>query len=293
MRYFPDSFFASVLIALLGATGSQAASCPAHPWTAYDQVKLNPESVLIVTHPSTQWDGRFVSKLGMDATVAMAKKSGIPVVYLQDTLPTNASSYFFSDCNPNYWVASVGGEFFFPVPSKHVISVGGHWEMCQRNTLGFLFRDYWQRSGDLRLTQVMDGIYSYPTDFMSKADPYFPSLLAFLAITTYGRPDSWPFPKTSLLENMGIIKDKALQVAYLKRNLPPYEKLPARYGVRLVLNGEEIETLRKPVGSNPAMLTLEFINSVYKGGPIPDAFGKPDPRGRCQTVGCLRSRSRR
>lgn len=267
-----------------------AASCPPHAWTDPARVKTGEGPLLIVTHPSTQWDGRFVSKLGMDATVAWAKTRNIPVVYLQDSQPSNAQTYFFSDCNPTYWVQSSGGEFEFAVTSRHVISVGGHWEMCQRSTFEYLIQRNWRNmDGDLRLTLVMDGIYSHPLSSMSPNDPFWPAMQKFLEIVTYGRPGSWPFPKTSLLENMGIIGDRRQQVEYLKRSMPSVSLMPARYEIRLVLNGAAPELVRPGQGPRPPVLTLEFIDSLYQNGPIPDHVGR-DSQGRCTNVQCLRSR---
>ena len=272
------------------SVASWGASCPTPTWTASNQVKLNEGPVMIVTHPSTQWDGRFVSKLGMDAAVAFAKQQKVPVIYLQDSAPSNNQTYFFSDCNPTYWVSSSGGEFNFNVPSRHVLSVGGHWEMCQKTTLKDLFYNNWSKvtEGNLRLTQIMDGIYSYPTDYMYSSDPYYKDLTAFLKIVTYGRPSNWPFPKTSLLENMGIINDSQLQIQYLKRNLPPYQQINPKYTVELVINGKQVEVLRQGTGANPPTLTLEFYNTAYRGGSIP-SFADNKMGRRCQTKACLRN----
>ena len=47
-----------------------AAPCGVPDFVDPGAVALDDKSVLIVTHPSTQWDGRFASKLGMDAAVS-------------------------------------------------------------------------------------------------------------------------------------------------------------------------------------------------------------------------------
>src|ERR1700748_2176116 len=106
------SFFA------LAAAPALAAPCAAPDFTQPANVNLSNESVMIVTHPSTLWDGRFASKVGMDAAVIYAKHHNIPVIYLAGN--NSNETYFFSDCKPTYWVQSSGGEFSFDVAPNHV-----------------------------------------------------------------------------------------------------------------------------------------------------------------------------
>jgi len=264
-----------ILILLLGVVvGSQSfgASCPSVTFTPTNAVKLTGGSALIVTHPSTMWDGRFVSKLGMDAMVRYAKKKGIQVVYLQDENKSTANTYFFSDCNPTYWVASGGGEFSFDVNTpSHIYTVGGHWELCQRTTMYDLM-DKWKNSPllvDRTVTTVMDGIYTAGENFR-QGDPYYSTYELFMSVINYGRPRSWPFPKLSLLESMGIIKDEKEQVSFLKRQLPPYSGFSRDYQIELYLNGKKEEVIRQGLAKNPPVLKFEYVNSVYVDGePIP------------------------
>jgi hypothetical protein len=255
---------------LLIASPALAAPCGPHVFTAADQVKLGTDSALIVTHPSTQWDGRFASKLGMDATVKYAKGHKMPIVYLTDANSGNGNdTYFFSDCNPTYWFHSSGGEFSFDVQARHVYSVGGHWELCQSTTMDDLMSK-WSKlpPGDLVLTEVMDGIYSVPEKTIYPSDPYYNDYQTFMKIIMYGRPDAWPFPKINLLEAMGMIKDNIdLQVEYLERGLPPYGRLGKAYTVELWLNDVKMKTLQKGQGSKPPRLKIEFVNTLYDDSP--------------------------
>jgi hypothetical protein len=124
------------LLALLGLAWLSLpalASCPGHAFTEPTQLKLTGESVMIVTHASSNDDGRIATKSGVDEAVRFAKKRRIPVVYLQDDRP--AINYFMEDCSPDYWVYSEGGEIGFDVPASHLYTTGGHLEECLSSTL--------------------------------------------------------------------------------------------------------------------------------------------------------------
>lgn len=261
--------FMGGVVALALSSILVAAPCPAPNFTAASEVSLSRNEAMIVTHPSTQWDGRFSSKMGMDAAVQFAKKRNIPVVYLQDSsLGTTNGTYFFADCNPDYSVASSGGEFSFQVAANHIYSVGGHWEYCQKTTMHDLMRSWSTKTEDLKITQVMDGLYTAGSYF-SSSDAYYNDFKRFMEILTFNNPRPyWYITKLSLLESMGIIKDRAKRVAFLKRNLPPYSYLTGGYEVVMTVDGVT-ETLRAGQGANPPRLTLEFVDTLYENGYIP------------------------
>lgn len=253
------------LLALLLPVPAFAAPCGSHSFTAPEKVQLAGPAALIVTHPSTLWDGRFSSKVGMDAAVAFAKKNGLPVVYLEGE--EEKQTYFFSDCDPTYWVSSFGGEFEFPIETNHIYSVGGHWELCQRNTQEGLMQAWAHKRGvDLRFTQVMDGLYSYG-GYVRDFDPYYASFRRFLEIVTYRKPgrDTWPHPKLNLLEMMGVIQDGAQQIDYLVRGLPSFSALGEEYEVQLFLNGEFVQVVRNSTGPRKSVLRFEFVDSLFDG----------------------------
>lgn len=266
----------SVILIQFGYFNSaMSASCGVPKFTPSENVKLTGDKVMIVTHPSTQWDGQFSSKFGMDAAVKFAKKQKIPVIYLEDSNSYNADSYFFADCKPDYWVASGGGEFSFGVPVSHVYTVGGHWEMCQAGTMSDLMH-IWaaHEPRDLTITQVMDGLYTAGEHFRS-SDSYYARYKAFMDVVTYGHPDDWPFPKLNLLESMGIIQNIDAQIEFLTRELPPYHLLSSIFQVEMYLNGKLVRILQKSKDKKFPTLKIEFVDSLYVSGePIPSSIPK-------------------
>jgi hypothetical protein len=254
----------SLCICIAAATVAQAAPCG--PFQFTDNPKLAGDKLMIVTHPSTLWDGRFASKVGMDAAVIYAKKRGIPVVYLegQDAPDT----YFFSDCAPDYWVPSYGGEFMFEVPARHVYSVGGHWEMCQLTTQNDLMKAWGKKRGmDLVFTQVLDGLYAYG-GYVLGTDPYAADFKRFMDIISFRKPgeDEWPKRKLNMLEMMGVINHEARAIEHLKRGLPRWTDISDEYEIRMTLNGKFVEVLRPGKGEKPNTLTFEFVDSLYESG---------------------------
>src|SRR5437763_13220741 len=101
------------------------ASCGAHTFADPRDLRLPGDSLMIVTHASSNDDGRIATKLGVDQAVRFAKERHIPVIYLQDDRPEEA--YFMEDCKPDYWVSSTG-EVRFDVPASRLYLIGGHLE---------------------------------------------------------------------------------------------------------------------------------------------------------------------
>ncbi|MCB9091552.1 MAG: hypothetical protein H6621_09045 [Halobacteriovoraceae bacterium] len=265
------SIFSFFIIWFLSSTQVFAyAPCPQVSFTEPQDVKYSSDKLLIVTHPSTLWDGRYSSKMGMDEAVKFAKSNQMTVIYLQGQ--DERDTYFFSDCNPDFWVSSGGGEFSFDITANHVYAVGGHWELCERNTQEDVMKSWSERGEKVNLTytHILDGLYAYGG--MTKyADPYREDLEDFLNIVSYRNPrDRWFIEKLSMLELMGIIKDKDLQIEHLKRNLPPYQSFGffQDYKVVMVYNNEELEVLQQGASETSPVLTLEYVNTVYEDGLI-------------------------
>lgn len=256
-----------LLVCLLAAQTSVADYCKNVHFTDPSQVTMRKESVVIATHPSTLWDGYFSSKAGMDSAVAFGKRNNYPVIYLQDDSSESKPTYFYSDCNPDYWIASSGGEFAFQVTASHVYTVGGHFEACQWTTMAQLMNGTWQplqQNKDVTLTEVMDGIYS-DGSYVKASDSYNKELESFFEILSYNNPrDKIPLQHLNILQTMGIIKSHALQVAFLKRSLNWLGGLTTNHKVDLYMNGEFVETLRPGRGRSPPLFKLEFKNSLYK-----------------------------
>lgn len=247
---------------------AKAAACPAPSFTDPKNVKLKEGKFLLVTHPSSQWDGRFSSKAGMDSAIRFAKTNALQVVYLQDPdLKETNSTYFFSDCQPDYWVSSDGGEFSFSVPSQVVYAVGGHWELCQNQSVDNLLQA-WSKMPlmDRTVYQVMDGIYSFGVKF-ERQDPWYEDFRRFMEIIGYAstRPSS-RFAKMTLSEALGIIKDSEGQKKFLARTHYQTQGLDPKYRVELRLYGQTFEVLQPGLGSDAPVIAIDYIASLYKDG---------------------------
>lgn len=244
--------------------GSQAlAACPPHALTPPDQVRLNSDAVLIVTHATSFHDARLASKRGVDEAVSFAKSKGIPVVYLQDETPQKF--YFVEDCQPDYWVHSEGGEFGFPVTPAHVYVAGGHLELCLSDTLHEILRS-WAKQGerDLTLTYLMDAIYSNGKS-VEESDPFYANYEKFMNVVTYRRPGGEHWPKLTLLETLGTIRNEAHELEYLLKILPHYANtLPAGYRVELTLNDSVTKVVRPAPGWKPPTLRFHFVDSAVE-----------------------------
>lgn len=254
------------VLALSAFSIASFANCPQHALTDPAKVRLTGDSLMIVTHASSNDDGRIASKFGVDEAVRFAKKSHIPVVYLQDDRP--AENYFMRDCDPDYWVSSKDGEIRFEIAATHVYLVGGHLELCLAATANDILMQ-WSKMprSHLTLTYFMDGVYSNGM-YMEESDPYHRDYLRFMGIVNYGRPASEYFPKLTLLETMGIIVNETRQIDYLRRALPHYERtLPSHYRVELRLSEASSKVLqpgkRQPGQTTPSpALLIEFLDSA-------------------------------
>jgi hypothetical protein len=250
-----------------GATlGPALASCPVQSFTDSKAVRLNTDAVLIVTHPSSDFDARLASKRGIDDAVRFAKSHRIPVVVLQDDAP--AASYFMDECNPEYRIVSSGGEITFNVMPSHVYVVGGHLELCLGRTVNDIILQ-WSRQtprakDNLTVTYLMDAIYANGKA-IEEDDQFYKSYARFMEIVTWGRPAGEHWPKVTLLETMGIIGGGAEQMDFLKRILPRYDRtMPDAYRVELRLNHEPAQILRQASGWFPPTLRFEFFSSFLE-----------------------------
>ncbi len=251
-----------LLVAGAFSQTSFAAPCPYPTFTADKDVSITGDDVLIVTHPATIWDWQFSAKNGVDNAVEFARKKNIPVIYLQDSYDGNSNKYFWNDCRPDYFVKSSGGEFSFKVPAKHVYSVGGHWEACQRTTLDDLMTAWADREGeDLTVTEVLDGIYAY-SSYVTSFDSYYNAFQEFKRILQY--PSQRNDIRINLYQSKLLINDEAKLIEYLSRNLPSmYGKL-AKHRAEMHYNGKLVKVIRDGEGTKPGLLKLEFIDSLYQ-----------------------------
>jgi hypothetical protein len=258
--------FIAFVVALLAPLHQAIASCPEPIFTAPQNVRLNADAVLIVTHASSTFDARLASKRGIDEAMRFAKNQRMPIVVLQDGSPVEF--YFMEDCNPDYRVASTGGEIPFNVAPSHVYVVGGHLELCLGRTVNdilFQWSRQPSRSGrNLTVTYLMDGIYANGKG-IEEDDRFYKSFTQFMSIVTWGRPAGEHWPKLTLLETMGVIGDRSQQFEFLQRILPRFDRtLPNAYRVELHFNHEPARILRQASGLLPPTLRFEFFSSVLE-----------------------------
>jgi hypothetical protein len=243
----------------VGIPLSALAACPKHGFTEPANVKLGGDAVMIVTHASSNDDGRIATKLGVDQAIRYAKQHRIPVVYLQDDRPENA--YFMEDCNPDYWVYSTG-EVEFDVPASRLYLIGGHLEECMSATVHDVLLN-WSRKPrrNLTVTYFMDGIFSNGR-YIEASDPYNVRYQRFLNVVTYNKPAGEHFQKITLLETMGLIRNEKQQYEYLQRVLPHFERTLPDYRVELKLMDSPVRIIQRGKGDRPPVLRFHFIDSA-------------------------------
>jgi len=250
------------LIALLGLLWLSAGwACDKYEITPPSMVKIHGDSVMIVVHESSTYDARFSTKRGVDEAVRFAKARKIPVIYLIDDTPEEF--YFMEDCNPDYWVHSAGGEISFDVPADNLNIVGGHLELCMSAALHDIIYQWAQRTPRSHtITYFMDAIYSNGR-MIEPNDPNYRRFDRFLSIVTYGRPGGEHWPKLSMLETMGIIREEEHQVEYLQKILPRWDTtFPDGYRVDLQLDNSVKKTLRHDDGWFPPTVLFHFVDSA-------------------------------
>ncbi|MCB1887514.1 MAG: hypothetical protein KDH20_07895 [Rhodocyclaceae bacterium] len=250
----------SVVAVALWPTWAAATCPPAEPEPPGSFAVAAP-TALIVTHATGVHDPRLATKPGIDAAVALARREGLPVIYLQDDSPPD--SYFAGDCAPERRIRSEGGELGFGVPDDAVVSVGGHLEMCLSVSWHEVLLQWSKRPPRSRtLTVFMDGVYSN-AKAIDEQDPYYDALSRFMNVVTYGRPGGEHWPKLTLLETLGIIIEPAAQIDYLVRVLPNWARtMPPAYRVELWLNGALARRLQGGEGRMAPVLRFDFRDSA-------------------------------
>lgn len=255
------AFRTFLLVALCMLSSQALAICPPHQYTAPSRIRLQGDSVMIVTHATSTHDARFSSKRGVDEAVRFARSQRISVIYLQDDTPNEF--YFMEDCDPNYWVFSQGGEIGFDVPPTHLYIAGGHLELCMSATLHDVLYNWAKKPPrNLTVTYFMDAIYSNGK-LVDPSDPFYNDFQRFMGIVAYGRAGGEHWPKLNLLETMGVIIREDHELEYLKQVLPRWDTtFPAEYRVELQLNDSVKKVLRPANGWNPPTLLFQFVDSA-------------------------------
>lgn len=263
---------AGAAVAFIAASTLRApparAACPPRRRTASGTLRLAGEAALIVTHPTSAHDARLASKRGTDEAVRYARNRRIPVVYLQDDGPEDL--YFVENCAPDHWVASEGGEIDFASLPGEVLVAGGHLELCLSHTLHDVLLIWARQPGGaprrMTLTYLMDAIYSNGRE-IEESEPWYDEFRRFMAVVTYGRPAGEHWPKLTLLETLGLIRNEAHEIAYLTKTLPHWARtIPEGHRVELVLNESSPVVLRDARGWNPPTLRFHFVDSAVALG---------------------------
>lgn len=250
-----------ILALLLGLSAQAHAACRNYKPTPADQVRIQGDSVLIVTHATAAHDPRFSTKHGVDMAVKWAKERSIPIIYLVDESPIDL--YLMDDCHPTYWVNSNDGDIAFPVRQSNIYFAGGHLEMCLSRTIHDVLMQAAQRKNQsVRFTYFMDAIYSNGKS-VEPDDPFYRDFGSFLSVVTYGRPGGETWPKLSLLETLGVIKSLDHDYRYLTKILPRWDNtLPDGLHVDLRIEGTNARRLRSGPGLFAPRFEFLFVESA-------------------------------
>jgi hypothetical protein len=161
----PVNWFSVLTIFLMQLSAFRAGAttasprCSDTPTTKLFAEQISSEKILLVTHASNIWDTSESAASGVNFAVSLAKSAGVPVVYLQGG--KQPETYYYQDCNPNYRAWSLAGEFYFKLSAKHVISVGGHLEACQKVTIkSAIFNlEHFHPDENIVITYFAPGLY--------------------------------------------------------------------------------------------------------------------------------------
>jgi hypothetical protein len=244
------------------------AACPERPMlppaaaqAIAEQASTKSVPLVLVTHASKSFDPRLSSKRGTDELMRVAKAKGWPSLYLRDD--DRIGQYFADDCDPSGWVSSQDGELSFEVAAREVYVAGGHLELCLSRSLHDLILQ-WSKSPpqNRRITFAMDAIYSNGKYFEEGSAGY-DDLQRFFAVTNYRRPGGEAWPKLNLLESMGVIKNPAEQLEYLKTVLPRWDRtFDDRWRVELIDDDGQATVLRKGQGAGSPVMQFRFVDTM-------------------------------
>lgn len=240
---------------------AQAAGCPARPDTPPEAVRLRGDAALLAVHVSVAYDARYATKRGADAAARTARNEGIGRIYLRDD--TDPAGYFMADCEPEHWVFSQGGEVRFALDVGRLTVIGGHLELCLSVALHDVLLQWSQQTPrDRTVTLPMDAIYSNGK-VIDPSDSFHEDFMRFMGVVTYARPGGEHWPKLTLLETMGIIKNPVRQTDYLRQILPRWDRtFDERWRVVMVVNDGPIQVLRPGKGLLAPTLRFHFVDSA-------------------------------
>jgi hypothetical protein len=245
---------ASLLLFLAMGGAARAATCPDAEYANEWEMRLPQDRLLIVTHVSRYWDEHESSKKGANAAVRLAKGEGVPVVYLQG--PRSRAGYFYDDCDPTYTVGSMAGEISFEFDAREVLSVGGHFEECEQQTVQDVIKVLTRKHPReaVKVTELAEGIYTHGA-YNQESDPYIHALRVFKAITGYVR-----YTLGTIMDN---VDDDSFRAEYLARQVSALE-LPPSHTAQVAVNGKVLRVVSDR-GAGAPTLTFDVVTRKVSG----------------------------
>jgi hypothetical protein len=247
--------------ALWALVSAQAVACAARPDTPPEDLRLRGDAALLAVHASVAYDARYATKRGADAAVRAARDQRIDRIFLRDD--NGPDGHFLADCEPEHWVFSKGGELGFALDVGQLTVIGGHLELCMSVALHEVLLQWSRRPPrDRTITLPMDAIYSNGKVIDPDAS-FHEDFMRFMGVVTYARPGGEHWPKLSLLETMGIIKNPTRQADYLRQVLPHWDRtFDEGWRVVMAVNDGPLQVLRPGKGLRVPTLRFHFIDSV-------------------------------
>jgi hypothetical protein len=246
------------LIALmLSSINKLHAVCLNPTYSKNEELSLASNSLLLVTHASSIYDFSWSSQKGVNSIIELAKQSGIPAIYLQRE-EDDQKSYFYQDCNPAHFISSAGGNFNFDFQANHVISVGGHLELCQLLSIREVVANFKRRAAnqDVRLTVVIDATY-VKGYHISGRDSYYKEFQRF----TY--PWFGKKRKATLDDLLSIAKRPKLQLELLTRIVKSFlsDSPLTTYNVELYRDNHFVEMIGQKSDQITRSIIINFTHS--------------------------------
>lgn len=253
MILHPVSFLC--IVSLIAPPGDL---CPPD-FTEQRDLRITAPTLAIFTHCSGHFDPLHQTRAAVTRVAAKTKQQGYPVLYFHDRHnPSNPYwKYLYSDRNPTAYVSSDIGHYDIDSSHvRHVVSLGGYFWRCQRNSISDAVR-LWRRDAanhDLRITQILDGIFDV-AEGVADGDPYREKVREYFYGTLRAADPSATISVAKIVE---LIDDQELAIDFLKRQLPP---LPDDVNVEIDYFGRRTmirAASSKVSGQSPATLTFAY-----------------------------------
>ncbi|MDA8792512.1 hypothetical protein N9N67_04655 [Bacteriovoracaceae bacterium] len=218
-------------------------------FTPDEKVSLKKNSLLIVTHATTEFDELSRAKKSTNLTIQRFLQQNNDVVYLQgEAFP---EKYYYQFCTPKYYVLSYGGEFFFNFSATDITTIGGHWQACQLITTRKIISNFQMipHKKNFSLTQVMSAIYTYGKISVYRDDPYYQKVMN--KISKIGTN------KLTLQDILHEISTVALKEEFLSRMVDHFE-IPNEFHVEIKLKNQNKIIYQAPESFTKSLL-IKFI----------------------------------